>query len=406
LDLIPYLAIQKNIKVRILFELMTMESQYFHGVLDTITPNSIDLTSTIEVSREPSFMDKLPPGSPALNFGRKTYASTSGLLREILDISAGTPNIECSYWIARDKRCQYRIKNHSKCHIFDGDAGGRVIAGGSNVVPRAGSLDTDFIIEGSIAQAYQQTFNDLWNAMKPFSSSVAALEVAEEKKDCDRTFEDCAVQSAFSANDHVMPSSKVLFLPSRPSSSGDDVILRKVLGCINAAKQSIVMCMGHCNIPLQFTVALKAATERGVKVSVLSNSLYSCDLRTGQKDLFESLRQMLTIAPKVDLFVTDLKDGRKPPFLHSKYVVVDGNWSAMGSWNLWTRSSFYEMEANIFVFSESLAAELTSKFEQEKDAYTVQVHTAADCEAYLPTGFNDNEKCFVCKNFGPFFEQN
>ncbi|KAL7487018.1 hypothetical protein ACHAW6_015863 [Cyclotella cf. meneghiniana] len=377
LDLIPFLATQKNIKVRILFELMTMESQCFHGVLDVIKPTTCASTNTIpSVSKDASFIEQLPSGSPPFNYAEKKFASTSGLLREILDLAATIPNIECQYWIARDKTSKYRIKNHSKFHIFDGRFGGRVIAGGSNVVPRPDSLDTDFIVEGDITRMYQQTFNNLWNAMKPFPGNTSVFDVAEEIE-CYKSREICDTNTALKTNDWGV-STKMLFLPSSPSSLGEDVILRKVLGAIHAAEESVVLCMGHCNIPLQFTLALKAATERGVKVSVLSNSIYSCDLRNGQKDLFVSLRQMLTIAPKVELFVTAKKGERRPPFLHSKYVVVDANWSAFGSWNLWTRSSFYEMEANVFAFSETLATQLLSKFEREKKEYSVQVHSAAD----------------------------
>ena len=99
-------------------------------------------------------------------------------------------------------------------------------------------------------------------------------------------------------------------------------------------------------------------------------------------------------------FVTALKEGsiEGPPFLHSKYVVVDSAWVAVGSWNMWTRAAFYEMEAEILVFSSALATELRKKFERERNEFTVQVKTADECEKYLPSG------CSICTQFGPFFE--
>ncbi len=98
--------------------------------------------------------------------------------------------------------------------------------------------------------------------------------------------------------------------------------------------------------------------------------------------------------------MTALKEGidECPPFLHSKYVIVDSKWVAVGSWNMWTRSAFYEMEAEIFVSSSSFAAELQKKFEWERNEFTVQVKTAKECEMYLPSG------CLICNQFGPFFE--
>lgn len=97
--------------------------------------------------------------------------------------------------------------------------------------------------------------------------------------------------------------------------------------------------------------------------------------------------------------MTALKEGSNegPPFLHSKYVVVDSDWVAVGSWNMWTRSAFYEMEAEIFVSSSSFALELQKKFERERNEFTVQVKTAKECEKYLPSG------CSICAQFGPFF---
>lgn len=295
----------------------------------------------------------------------------------------------------------YRIKNHTKCHIFDGNnKNGKVIAGGSNIVPRAGSLDNDFICSGEITSRYQENFNDMWNAMKSQDLEVSTKVEEEEKKEADVVPEESNsyVEDSTVENDgEQWNDSKILFIRSSPSSSGEDSILRCVLGGINQAKKNITMCMGHCNIPLCVSKALAAATERGVEVNVLTNSLFSCDLRNGQKDLFDSLQAMLRIAPKVNLYVTAIKGTTKPPFLHSKYVVVDGIWSATGSWNMWTRSAFYEMEAEIFVESEEFAQGLLKKFMEEKALYTIPVKSADECKQFCPKG------CNICHQFGPFY---
>lgn len=79
------------------------------------------------------------------------------------------------------------------------------------------------------------------------------------------------------------------------------------------------------------------------------------------------------------------------------YQVVDSVYSWTGSWNMWTRSAFYEKEAEIFVQSETFAIDLIEKFEEERDAYSFRVASPSDCEKFLPTG------CFLCKGFGPFY---
>ena len=147
---------------------------------------------------------------------------------------------------------------------------------------------------------YTQHFNDMWRAMDPFAGTHAPVE--EGKREDDEAPLACYYEHPNEKSTSSM--SKILFLPSQLSSAGEDVILRCVLGGIKQARKSVIMCMGHCNIPLSVARAMKDATERGVQVSVLMNSFYSCDLRGGQRDLFTSLRQMLDIAPNVELVST------------------------------------------------------------------------------------------------------
>ncbi|KAL3768509.1 hypothetical protein ACHAW5_002466 [Stephanodiscus triporus] len=416
LDLIPFVA-ARGVKVRILFESMTVESQVLRGAFQAIQSNPDGTCGG-------RFEYKLPKGSPPFYQAQKVLRCASHLIREVLNVASSSPNIDCRFWFARDERCKYRIKNHTKCHVFDGGMNGRVIAGGSNVAPRPAQLDTDFIVEGGIVENYLRHFDNMWEAMNArgvidtetaeeknevgetpafIFSKFNAIELggsSEEKKEVDETLPTDSVFSTEEINQRGGMSSKSLFLPSVPSSLGEDVILRCVLGGIKRAKESILICMGHCNVPEVVAEALKKATERGVKVEILTNSFYTCDLRNGQRDLFKSLQRMLQIAPMVELYVTALKEGSNegPPFLHSKYVVVDSEWVAVGSWNMWTRSAFYEMEAEIFVSSSSFAAELQKKFDRERNEFTVQVKTAKECEKYLPLG------CSICAQFGPFFE--
>lgn len=319
---------------------MTLESQNLQSVFEVMKPQT-------GCPVEESLSYALPEGSPPFYYAKKKFCSASELVREVLDISSTTPNINCKFWFARDNQSLYRIKNHTKAHIFDGGMNGTVIAGGSNVVPRPNNLDTgkfcfccccffvhmsyknlhsllllDFIVTGEVAGLYQQHFDNLWHAMSPAIVSMSLtveegkgeecnemildihVSVEEEKKESSDV-EMLDIQRICLANDnkseHESSPAKILFAPSVPSSSGEDVILRCVLGGIKHAQKSIVMCMGHCNVPVFFAHALREATERGVKVSFLTNSLYSCDLRCGQRDLFKSLQQLLVIAPKVEL---------------------------------------------------------------------------------------------------------
>ena len=174
--------------------------------------------------------------------------------------------------------------------------------------------------------------------------------------------------------------------------------------------------MGHSNKPLPLARALADACKRGVKVKMIVNSMYSSDLRVNQSDLFLSLKMLLEMAPEIEVFTTALPShgkergttmknvdpyGKPPPFLHSKYTVVDNKWCAIGSWNVWTRSCFYEMEHEFLMHSTKIATDLVDRFEREKEKYTVRVWSAEEChpgKGFCPVG------CALCKRFCPFYE--
>jgi len=415
LDLLPYIAQKRGVKIRILLESMTMESQQLQRALGD--------SGLYKSSSSDTVLDSIIDGledAPSLRRAKQNFTCAADLLKEFFNVISSSSfgnisvipdNIQVRWWIARDKIAKYRIKNHSKYNIFDGGDKkyGVVIAGGSNLVPRPASIDTDFAIQGEVAGLYSHDFDNMWNAMSGNVDDVSCLSLAEEKKEEEVQAPPIIVGDVppgyprlenHRTDDPTIRGveSKILFLPSQPNSSGEDVILRCVLGGIHRAETSIAICMGHFNIPLSVSYALKAATERGVKVSVIANSIYSCDLRGGQRDLFLSLKTALSVAPEVQLFVTAIKDGKKPPFLHSKYVVVDAKWTAVGSWNMWTRAAFYEKEAEVFVHSEAFAANVLDKFDKERNEYCVEVKTPAECDVFLPDG------CFLCQGFGPFYD--
>ena len=151
--------------------------------------------------------------------------------------------------------------------------------------------------------------------------------------------------------------------------------------------------------------ALERAVARHpeIKIQVMVNSYHSNDLRGGQKDLFKSIKSLLERVPTAEVYATHCSatvTGGRPEFLHGKYVVVDGKWACLGSWNLWTRSAFYEMEMEAFCDSVEVAKHLQTKFDNDRKANSVLVKLE-DCvpgKKFCPKG------CRMCKGFGPFFE--
>ena len=90
---------------------------------------------------------------------------------------------------------------------------------------------------------------------------------------------------------------------------------------------------------------------------------------------------------------------KAPPFLHAKYTVIDSSWAAVGSWNVWTRSAFYEMEHELFIQSESVARKLEDKFNRDIKDTACLISSSEMCveRDWCPLG------CDLCRSFGPFY---
>jgi phosphatidylserine/phosphatidylglycerophosphate/cardiolipin synthase-like enzyme len=259
-------------------------------------------------------------------------------------------------------------------------------------------------VTGEVARQVNNTFTFLWEGM----SSGQDENVAPSAVNNSSVVQDEKKQDYGSKDDEPFrliqdwddDNCRIALVRSEPSSGGEDAIYRAVLGAIYAAETSITISMGHSNLPMSLAHALRDVCKRGVQVRMLHNSFYSNDLRNGQRDLFLSLRDVLQVAPDVQVWTTAITADVQPAFLHSKYVVIDEKWSCVGSWNLWTRAAFYEMEHELLIYSEKVASFLLAKFERERTATAVLLNGFEDClpgKGFCPTG------CDLCRPFGPFF---
>jgi len=425
LDLLPYLVrSRRGMKIEILIDLMTVESATLKSLFEYTTTAAPDgsaapppppARTTSSNVTSTSFLRNLPSDAPlAMNAMRK-FATAAEFWQALFEATAVADEaggyIDSSttvrFWCARDAKDKYRIKNHAKCVLFDREV---CIMGGSNLAPTVASATTelDVLTAGDAAARVGRTFDTLWGAMTNPNGDVVEetketqlFPIEEEKKSDIDESTTALMEYAMNSCEWDDAGSSVSIVRSTPSSDGEDVIYRVVLDKIRSAEKSILVCMGHSCFCRSFAEALREATEeRNVNVQILVNSKYSNDLRTGQRDLFVSIRELLRIAPKVQVYSTKTIQDRRPEFLHAKYVVVDGHWSALGSWNLWTRAAFYEIEHEAFIESESVAAVLKTKFESNKAGNTTGLPlTLEDCRdggTYCPKG------CSLCAGFGPF----
>jgi phosphatidylserine/phosphatidylglycerophosphate/cardiolipin synthase-like enzyme len=407
MDVLPYLA-SKGVKVYFFIDLFAYESNIMASPFQ-VKKDQAETTAAWEDKdkvTQRSFADHIPPGSPTPSW--PSFQSRLDLFDHLLQRSLqSNSNFELRFWCARDPVSGYRIKNHAKGIVVDDQW---AIFGGSNLTPtiKSAITDLDCIVIGPAAQAIGDSFWNLWNALdnNPKSSRPQVTynpELAPERFFAAANGGGVGGYHGGTGAGCFIPHCTLSLLQSTPSSAGDDAIYRVVLDHIESARESITVNMGHCCFPVSFSDALERACARGVsKIQLMVNSYLSSDLRGGQQDLFFSIRVLLQKVPNVEVYATYHQEGSpRPEFLHGKYVIVDGKWSAVGSWNLWTRACFYELELEAFVESDEVASMLQAKFDVERERNAVLV-TLEDCEPggkFCPLG------CPLCRPFGPFFVQ-
>ncbi|KAJ1480095.1 hypothetical protein T484DRAFT_1901734 [Baffinella frigidus] len=88
---------------------------------------------------------------------------------------------------------------------------------------------------------------------------------------------------------------------SRPSILGDDPILAASVALIDSATEEVCLCYGFSGLMAPLVYALSRASARGVRVRVLLNSHFSCDLRPPMRDLAAGARALLLAAPTAEV---------------------------------------------------------------------------------------------------------
>lgn len=110
------------------------------------------------------------------------------------------------------------------------------------------------------------------------------------------------------------------------------------------------------------------ALERGVHVRIFTNSAESVDEQIVSAPILRSLPELIQAGAEVYI--------KKGDTLHSKFMVVDGMYSSIGSYNLHPRSERYEGEVTLNILDTETASNLTDAF--EKDIAVATRVTSAD----------------------------
>ena len=300
---------------------------------------------------------------------------------------------------------------HNKTFIVDGKV---VITGGRNIADEYFDYDheynfrdRDVLLLGKTAREVDKSFYEFWQS----DLSVAVIDLAEDVTDSipdPNRYDNLHLYACNPENFWPQVRAQIENLPSTFStlqSSGRLVWLDSVtfvsdapgkndgsqglgggglstdalIELLKTAKHSI-----DIQSPYLITTDLsrnlfKAATDRGVKVRILTNSLASTDNAEAFSGYQRDREELLATGVRIFEFRPDAAERNKmmtsviqeeiyftPIFgLHAKSMVVDGKTTVIGTFNLDPRSANLNTECVTIIYSEQIASSVLEGMETE-----------------------------------------
>jgi cardiolipin synthase len=257
-----------------------------------------------------------------------SHALFGGLFRK----AGKTPCFKVAGWTQANllkRQFQINLRNHRKTLIVDGKIG---FFGGINLLdehvtrPEKPPIrDYHFEAEGPIVQELQYSFLHDWYF------------ITEEHP------ETLLTEEYFP---HAEPAGNITArLISTGPSTVEDVAVESFFNSIILAKKQILAITPYFVPPADILRALRSAALRGVDVRLIvpkkNNHIYA---GFASRALYEEL-----LLAGVRIFE------RRPPFMHAKALVVDGEFALVGTANLDVRSLHLNYETCLAVYGEEFA---------------------------------------------------
>lgn len=247
------------------------------------------------------------------------------------------------------KSRRYRANgNHRKLMVIDTE---HVIVGGMNIGNNYSHMgnddkwrDLDVYLRGGDAPLNAQNqFAAIWNKqIEEFPKLRQKLGTVKETASIAESRE----------------GQKVLFVDQHPGSAVNKYyhnIHTAMVKLFRDARSSIDIENAYFIMDPIIKSEIKAALQRGVKVRIFTNSDISVDEKVISMAIMHSAREALIMGAEIYL--------RQTTNLHSKYMIVDGEISVIGSFNFHPRSLRFDAENVAVIFDKDLGIELTQHFE-------------------------------------------
>jgi cardiolipin synthase len=234
---------------------------------------------------------------------------------------------------------KYFKRNHTRAIVIDSTiayTGGMAIADywlGNATGPQHWR-DMMFRLTGPLSNSIRHTFSRIWTS--------ATGEVVIEG-------------SAVSTPEDYAHMQSVAIINDSPDQDMEQLTTFFATS-IAAAKTSIDIITPYLILQPRLKRQLIAAANRGVAIRLLLPGKYS-DVKIVQAASQHAYDALLRAGIQIYEYA--------PTMIHSKLFIADKTWSIIGSANIDTRSSFYNVENNIGIMNKEFAAQLCALFETD-----------------------------------------
>ncbi|MEZ4599475.1 MAG: phosphatidylserine/phosphatidylglycerophosphate/cardiolipin synthase family protein [Syntrophotaleaceae bacterium] len=133
----------------------------------------------------------------------------------------------------------------------------------------------------------------------------------------------------------------------------DDPITRTLIRLVRSAREEIFIQSPYLVLPREAVEVLAEAAERGVRITVITNSPLSSDNAMSQAVFLEQWPELLARVPGLELYVAPDRHN-----LHGKLAVFDRRLALVGTYNLDILSLAMNSELVAAIWSEAVAEEI------------------------------------------------
>ncbi|MFO1106695.1 MAG: phospholipase D family protein [Amaricoccus sp.] len=286
---------------------------------------------------------------------------------------------------------------HNKAWIVDGRF---AVIGGRNIgdtyfdaARDINSSDMDAALIGPAVAAVETIFDTYWNSpltlpitslwkdreadLRGFRRSLAAIAAGgDAQRFLEATPPDTGLGAVFGGEPalHWNDAPRILCDPPEKTQRGepDRWMIRSLAPLIAAASREVRVTTAYFVPGKQGVEGLRGLAERGVAVSVLTNSLASTNQVTVHGGYSEARPALLEAGIRLfELRPQDPSLGRITLFgtvgatLHAKNFTLDGRLGFIGSFNFDLRSAFLNTEMGLLVDDAAITAEIEAVFAAE-----------------------------------------